>query len=429
MSAKDWQTVFFDLDGTLTRSEEGITRCARYAAEKMGYPGWTEERLRVFIGPPLYVSFRDVIGMTDGEAVRACEVYRERYTAIGWKENCVYAGIPRLLRSLHKHGFRAAVTTGKPQRASERICRYFGLTPWLDGIYGTEEDCKIADKTEIIAEAARAVGGKIVVVGDRRFDVEAALANGMDAVGVSYGYGTEEELKEAGAGWIAEDVRGLQSILLGDREPARGVFISMEGMDGCGKTTQRSALVERLEAQGWEVSVTREPGGDGIAEKIRGIILDPANTEMCDETEAYLYAASRAQNVRTRILPALADGRLVVCDRYVDSSIAYQGGGRELGAERIAALNAMATGGLLPDLTVYLEMPAQAAVARRLNAGEPDRLEREKDAFWQRTAKAYDALFAADARVVRVRADQSIEEVSAEMLRMLDERLPGIPVR
>ena len=129
----------------------------------------------------------------------------------------------------------------------------------------------------------------------------------------------------------------LTALLLDGAPRARGVFLSMEGMDGCGKTTQRNALVAHLEQLGWAVQLTREPGGDAIAEKIRELVLDPANQEMFDETEAYLYAAARAQNVRALIRPALAAGKAVVCDRFVDSSIAYQGGGRQLGSAGIAA--------------------------------------------------------------------------------------------
>ena len=146
---------------------------------------------------------------------------------------------------------------------------------------------------------------------------------------------------------------------------------------------------------------------------------------MCDEAEAYLYAASRAQNVRALIRPALSRGEAVVCDRFVDSSIAYQGGGRELGTEKVAALNAMAVGDTLPDITVYLRMPADKALSRRLSASKPDRLEREKTAFFTRTYDAYEELFAGEAgkRTVVVNAAQSIEDVTREMLDAVDVRL------
>lgn len=422
MSALRYDTVLFDLDGTLTQSEDGIIRSVRYAAEQLGRTCEDTEALKAFIGPPLYVSFRERMGMSDSEAVEAQRLYRVRYNQIGWSENRVYPGIPRLLRTLKKYGIRTGVTTGKPQDFAERICRHFGLAPYLDTIIGPMPGTKSADKQVIVAEGMSRLGGRCVVVGDRKFDVEGAKANGIECIGVTYGYGSEQELTQAGATAVASSVRELQELLLPGMEPAKGLFVSLEGMDGCGKTTQREVLVNWLSERGWEITVTREPGGDPIAEKIRAIILDPANTQMADVTEAYLYAASRAQNVRTVVRPALADGRLVVCDRFVDSSIAYQGGGRGLGARKIAQLNAGAVDGCMPDLTVYLEMPAEAALARRLNAGEPDRLEREKDAFWQRTAEAYAALYADEPRVIRVDASGSIESVSADLKAALAER-------
>ena len=199
----------------------------------------------------------------------------------------------------------------------------------------------------------------------------------------------------------------------------------MEGMDGCGKTTQLNALAEHLEQLGWQVQRTREPGGDAIAEKIRELVLDPENKGMFDETEAYLYAAARAQNVRALIRPALAAGRAVVCDRFVDSSIAYQGGGRALGSDEVAALNRLAVGDTLPDVTVYLRMPPERALSRRLSASEPDRLEREKNSFFERTYRAYEALFGREgmARVAVVDASQPIEAVTRDMLAAVDARL------
>ena len=202
----------------------------------------------------------------------------------------------------------------------------------------------------------------------------------------------------------------------------------MEGVDGCGKTTQRNALIEHLAQLGWDVQLTREPGGDEIAEKIRELILDPANTAMDDLTEAYLYAASRAQNVRAKILPALADGKAVVCDRFVDSSIAYQGGGRQLGTDTVEAINRFAVDCATPDITVYLRMPPEKALSRRLSTSEPDRLEREKASFFERTYKAYEALYARGdmERVVTVDAGLSIEEVSEAMIAAVDQKLHAL---
>ena len=322
-----------------------------------------------------------------------------------------------------------AIVTAKPQVFAERIAQKFGLAPYLDDVIGPGLNNKDSSKAALVRRGVEAFGGRVVMVGDRCFDIEGGQANGVDTIGVCYGYGTEDELTAARATHIARDVAELENILLGDAPRARGVFISMEGVDGCGKTTQRAALTGHLQKLGWRVTQTREPGGDAVAEKIRELVLDPTNKEMCDETEAYLYAASRAQNVRAVVRPALLRGDAVVCDRFVDSSVAYQGAGRQLGMEAVAALNAMAVGGTMPDITVYLRMPADAALSRRLSASEPDRLERQKADFFSRTGQAYERIFAGqEKRVMTVNAAQSIERVTQEMLDGLDERLNRLDV-
>lgn len=420
-----YTTILFDLDGTLTRSEKGITRSALYACEKMGFTGHNEEEFKVFIGPPLFESFQKVCGMTPEQAHRAIELYRERFSVVGWAENEVYTGIASLLRSLKKNGCKIAITTAKPQAFAEKIARKFGFEPYLDALIGPGMDNTHASKAWIVKKAIEQLGGVPVMIGDRCYDVEGGKENGIDTIGVCYGYGTREELEEAGATHIAETVEELTDILLGDAPRARGVFITMEGVDGCGKTTQRNALIAHMTQLGWDVQLTREPGGDEIAEKIRNLILDPVNTAMDDLTEAYLYAASRAQNVRAKIWPALDSGKAVVCDRFVDSSIAYQGGGRNLGTQKIQEINRFAIEHAIPDITVYLRMPPEVALSRRLNASEPDRLEREKASFFVRTYEAYEALYAQEGmeRVVSVDAGRSIEEVSEEMIARVDEKL------
>ena len=425
-----YRTILFDLDGTLTRSEEGITRSVLYAAERMGFSGYTREQVMRFIGPPLHHSFREVMGMTPEQADQAIVYYRERFSTVGWAENEVYEGIPHLLRSLRMNGARIAMATAKPQVFAERIAKKFGFAPYLDALVGPNLAKKDASKADIVRSAMEALGGPFVMVGDRCFDVEGGRANGVDTIGVTYGYGTEQELRQAGATHIAHSVAELAELLLGDAPRARGLFISMEGMDGCGKTTQRDALVAHMKQLGWRVTMTREPGGDGMAEKIRALVLDPANTALFDETEAYLYAAARCQNVRAVIRPALLCGDAVVCDRFVDSSVAYQGGGRQLGAERIQRINREAVGDTLPDITVYLRMQPEAALSRRLSASEPDRLEREQALFFTRTFEAYESLYAGAGmeRVVTVDASRSIGEVTQEMLDRVDERLNQLAI-
>jgi len=425
-----YTTILFDLDGTLTRSEKGITRCALYATEKMGFTGFTAEQFKVFIGPPLLLSFQNVVGMTEEQALEATVHYRERFSRIGYAENEVYTGIPALLRSLKKNGAKIAIATAKPQQFAEKIAHLFGFMPYLDAIVGPGFDSKHASKADIVRRAMEQLGGTPVMIGDRCYDVDGGRANGIDTIGVAYGYGSRKELEDAGATHVADTVEELTGLLLGGAPRAKGVFVSMEGMDGCGKTTQRNALIEHLEQLGWDVTLTREPGGDAVAEKIRDLVLDPVNETLADVTEAYLYAASRAQNVREMIRPALDMGKAVVCDRFVDSSIAYQGGGRRLGAQQIAQLNAMAVGGTMPDITVYLRMEPDVALARRLGASEPDRLEREKNSFFERTYEAFEALYAQDGmeRVATVDASQSIEDVTRDMLAAVNEKLNRLSV-
>jgi dTMP kinase len=163
------------------------------------------------------------------------------------------------------------------------------------------------------------------------------------------------------------------------------MFVSLEGLDGSGKTTQARLLGARLEAEGHEVVLTREPGGTPLGEEIRNLVLHGG--DVAPWAEAALYAASRAQHVEKLIRPALARGATVICDRYVDSSVAYQGIARGLGLERVLDLNLAAVGGLLPDRTILLEIGVAEATARMDR--DLDRIEREGDTFRVRVAAAY----------------------------------------
>lgn len=182
---------------------------------------------------------------------------------------------------------------------------------------------------------------------------------------------------------------------------ARGTFITFEGVDGSGKSTQASLLVERLREQRREVVALREPGGTPISEKIRALLLDPENAEMADECELLLYEASRAQLVREVIEPALLRGAIVVCDRFYDSTHAYQHGGRGLSDALVSRANELGCCGLSPDVTLVLDIDPAAALARATAQGA-DRLEAEGLAFQQRVRKDYLALAKADPARVRV---------------------------
>lgn len=181
----------------------------------------------------------------------------------------------------------------------------------------------------------------------------------------------------------------------------RGRLITIEGLDGAGKTTLAAALQAEL-ARDRPVTLLREPGGVALSERIRELVRDPELR--CDaRAEALLYAAARAQLVDERVAPLLEAGTWVLLDRFVDSSLAYQGSGRGLGVAQVAALNAFATGGLTPDRTLLLRIDPAAGRARRCERAEaPDRLERETEAFFASIAAAYDELAAADPGRIRV---------------------------
>ena len=173
---------------------------------------------------------------------------------------------------------------------------------------------------------------------------------------------------------------------------ARGRLITIEGIDGAGKTTLASGLADELSARGHEVSVLREPGGVAAAERIREVVKDP-RLKVGARAEALLYAAARAQLVEEALRPLLEGGTWVLLDRFVDSSLAYQGAGRELGIEQVRAINEFATGGLRPDRTLLLVVDAALGRSRlRLRAEPADRLEGERDEFFDRVAGAYDEL-------------------------------------
>ena len=155
------------------------------------------------------------------------------------------------------------------------------------------------------------------------------------------------------------------------------IFITFEGVEGSGKSTQIQLLRERLEAQGHRVLVTREPGGCAIADAIRAILLDPANRELVPRAELLLYAAARAQHVEQVIRPALAAGNLVLCDRFIDATTAYQGSGRGLSANLVAELNGIATAGVMPELTLLFDLPAELGLSRARRRNQEEALHDE----------------------------------------------------
>lgn len=203
-----------------------------------------------------------------------------------------------------------------------------------------------------------------------------------------------------------------------------GLFITLEGMDGSGKTTQIELLKTYFERIGFEVVVTREPGGTIISEAIRNIVLDKQYLEMSHMTEALLYAAARAQHVDQLIRPAVESGKVVICDRFVDSSVVYQGISRGLGEARIRAVNDFAINGLMPNLTILLDLAAKEGINRKKSQQELDRLELEKATFHQKVSDGYRKI--ADEmpeRIIKVDASLSIDEIHGQIVKKIEELL------
>lgn len=418
-----YDAVIFDLDGTLTKSEPGITKSVQYALEKMERPPLNEETLRRFIGPPLRESFIQIVGMTSEDAEEAVRIYRERFSSAGWMENSVYAGIAPLLRALKAGGAYVAVATGKPEIFARQIIDYFGLAPYIDSIQAITLSDHHADKVQLVRRALPPRYERACMVGDRAGDMEGARGNGIDGIGALYGYGTREELEAAGATCIAESVAELSACLLGDAS-LPGLFITFEGTDGCGKTTQLKRAAAWLAERGYEVVVTREPGGCPISERIREIILDVGSAGMSAECEALLYAAARAQHVKEVIRPAVRRGAVVLCDRFLDSNLAYQGAGRALGMDVVRAINAPGLGDCRPDATLFYDISPEQAMQRRRSASQPDRLELEGSSFFETVYNAYKMLAGEEPdRIAVIDANRPIDAVEIDTRRCLADIL------
>lgn len=205
-----------------------------------------------------------------------------------------------------------------------------------------------------------------------------------------------------------------------------GTFITIEGPDGAGKTTAARHILEGLQAQGIPCLLTREPGGSKIAEEIRNILLDPENTAMDPVTEAILYAAARRQHLQEIVVPALESGMTVLCDRFVDSSLAYQGWARGLGIDTVWELNQPAIRDLLPDLTILIDIDEEEAEARIRKRGGIDRFDLEDREFRRRVREGFrEAARRFPERIVTIDGSGTEEEVSARALQLIRERLHG----
>ena len=201
-------------------------------------------------------------------------------------------------------------------------------------------------------------------------------------------------------------------------------FITIEGKDGSGKSTVIEGLKRIFSERKIDVVFTREPGGSMIAEKIRQIILDPENTQMDDKTEALLYAASRRQHLTETVLPALKSGKMVICDRFIDSSLAYQGYARNIGVDEVYNMNMFATSGVLPDLTLYILVSPSVGLSRKTHQKELDRLELETNKFHETVYEGYLSLAKKyPDRVVVINGEASKEEVLQATIEVIDKYL------
>ena len=210
------ETILFDLDGTLTDPKLGITRCVRYALESFGIVEEDLSRLECFIGPPLKEQFMEYAGFSEEQAAQAVAKYRERFQTVGIFENGVFDGISDMLESLRLLGFRIGLASSKPEVYARRILEHFGLIRFMDEVTGSELSGERTRKAEVIAEAMRRMGttpAQTIMVGDRKHDVEGAREKGLFCIGVLFGYGSREELTQAGADYLCATVAELQKAL------------------------------------------------------------------------------------------------------------------------------------------------------------------------------------------------------------------------
>ena len=207
------------------------------------------------------------------------------------------------------------------------------------------------------------------------------------------------------------------------------MFITFEGPDGAGKSTIIKLVHEKLLQDGFNIVLTREPGGTPIAEKIRDIILDNSNQALDARTEALLYAASRRQHLVEKIWPALKEGKIVLCDRFLDSSLAYQGGGRNLGVENVLNINLFATENTYPDLTLFFDVSPEVGLTRvsKDKKRVADRLDNENENFHDKVYKTFKEIIEQNKnRIVVIDASKSIDEVVETTYKIIKERLNGL---
>ncbi|GLC87242.1 HAD family hydrolase [Lysinibacillus piscis] len=211
------QVILFDLDGTLSDPKIGITKSVQYALAKLGIVENHLDQLEPFIGPPLQVSFQELYGLTEEQINRAIHYYRERFADVGMFENSLYAGIPALLEDLKAQGYQLAIATSKPTVFAEKIVHYFDIAHYFDIVAGSLLDGTRSAKGEVIAFAmdqfSHMTPSAFIMIGDRKHDLIGAHENGIECVGVTYGYGSLEELEKANATYIVHSVNEIKKLL------------------------------------------------------------------------------------------------------------------------------------------------------------------------------------------------------------------------
>lgn len=215
---KNWQYIFFDLDGTLTDSQEGITKSVAYALHRFGIEVEDLTTLNVFIGPPLLDSFMKYYDFTEADARKAIDIYREYFSVTGKFENRVYEGVPELLKRLKGAGKKLVVATSKPEVFARQIMEHFDLAPYFEETYGADLEGERTSKDQVLAYALRSRQitdlSQAVMIGDREHDVLGAKKCGLETIGVLYGYGSRQELEESGAMAVVETPEQVAELIL-----------------------------------------------------------------------------------------------------------------------------------------------------------------------------------------------------------------------